>query len=173
MFGSPLAAALLSLDGVLGVQGWQWLFILEGVPTIGLGIYILWTLPASPAEAAFLTEEERQWVLAKHGRGTLVMACPSLFWLAISLGLPVKKFTFEVQGKAKAAADSDSKAGGWGAVSDWRTYHVALIACMESTVKTALLYWSPLIISSLVSLRRRLSLLASSNTPHSPRLFEN
>ena len=85
VFGSPLAAALLSLDGLLGVQGWQWLFILEGVPTIVLGIYIMWTLPASPAEAAFLTEEERHWVLSKHGRGTLVRACAS----AIPKGSPI------------------------------------------------------------------------------------
>lgn len=37
---------------------------------------------------------------------------------------------------------------------DWRTYHVALIAMLEGTVKNALLYWCPLIIHSLVGLRR-------------------
>ena len=56
-----------------------------------------------------------------------------------------------LQGKKKAALDLDGKTGGWGAVFDCRTYHVALIACMEGTVKNALLYWSPLMIGSLVS----------------------
>ena len=38
--GAPIAAMLLSLNGVLGLRGWQWLFLLEGLPTIAFGFII-------------------------------------------------------------------------------------------------------------------------------------
>ncbi len=49
--GSPISAALLQLDGVLGLHGWQWLFILEAVPAILLGI-VAFFVPARPARQA-------------------------------------------------------------------------------------------------------------------------
>ena len=54
------------------------------------------------------------------------------------------------QGQAEHAKDLCGKHGYWGAVFQWQTYHVALIACLEGTVKNSLLYWTPLIIYSLV-----------------------
>ncbi|GMH35261.1 hypothetical protein BSKO_03129 [Bryopsis sp. KO-2023] len=55
---APLAAAFLSMDGVLNVSGWQWLFFLEGLPAIALGVGMMLCLPESPQSAAFLTESE-------------------------------------------------------------------------------------------------------------------
>lgn len=52
---SFLAAALLSLDGLLGVAGWQWLFICEGLPPVLLGFAVLRYLPDDPSSARFLT----------------------------------------------------------------------------------------------------------------------
>ena len=72
MFGAPVAASLLALDGLLGLAGWQWLFVVEGLPTIALGVYIARTLAPSPAQAAFLTPEEREWLCARNAR---VKAC--------------------------------------------------------------------------------------------------
>ena len=40
--GAPVSAALLELDGSLGLQGWQWLFLLEGLPAVVLGVFALW-----------------------------------------------------------------------------------------------------------------------------------
>lgn len=40
VIGGPLAAVLLLLDGTWGLAGWQWLFVLEGLPTIGLGVFL-------------------------------------------------------------------------------------------------------------------------------------
>lgn len=60
-----------------------------------------------------------------------------------------QRFAAQVQAGAIKEAGG-SATGYWSAVYDWRTYHVALIACLEGTVKNALLYWSPLIIYSLV-----------------------
>jgi sugar phosphate permease len=59
MFGGPISGALLELDGLMGLQGWQWLFMIEGVGTIVLGLFVLWYLTDRPADARWLTEEER------------------------------------------------------------------------------------------------------------------
>ena len=58
-----IAGFLLGLQGKAGLAGWQWLFILEGLPAILLSIVLLVYLPCGPEEAKWLTEEERQWIL--------------------------------------------------------------------------------------------------------------
>jgi ACS family tartrate transporter-like MFS transporter len=63
--GGPLSAAILRLDGVLGLAGWQWLFLTETLPSLVLGIVTLIYLPDTPAEARWLTSEERCWLTAK------------------------------------------------------------------------------------------------------------
>jgi ACS family tartrate transporter-like MFS transporter len=60
--GGPLAGVLLELDGWHGLQGWQWLFLLEGVPAIVLGFVVLGFLTDSPAEATWLAPAERSWL---------------------------------------------------------------------------------------------------------------
>ena len=64
-FGSPISAGLLELDGVGGLHGWQWLFIVEGLPATLLGIGALFLLPDKPADARWLTREEKDWVEGK------------------------------------------------------------------------------------------------------------
>jgi ACS family tartrate transporter-like MFS transporter len=63
--GSPISTALLSLEGVLGLHGWQWMYISEGVPTILIGIVTLFVLTDKPEQAKFLTAEEKAWLTAK------------------------------------------------------------------------------------------------------------
>jgi len=60
--GAPVSSALLKLDGVLGLHGWQWLFLFEGVPTVLLGISVLFVLNDGPDAADWLTPEERSWL---------------------------------------------------------------------------------------------------------------
>lgn len=60
--GAPASSALLRLDGVLGLHGWQWLFVCEGVPTILLGISVLFVLRDGPDAADWLTPGERSWL---------------------------------------------------------------------------------------------------------------
>ena len=62
LIGSPVSSALLGLDGLLGVQGWQWLLLLEALPALVLGAVCLKFLPDGPAQAAWLSTEERHWL---------------------------------------------------------------------------------------------------------------
>jgi ACS family tartrate transporter-like MFS transporter len=57
-----VAGWLLGLGGKLGLAGWQWLFLLEGIPSILFSLVILWVLPDGPAHVAWLTAEEKAWL---------------------------------------------------------------------------------------------------------------
>ena len=61
-FGSPISAGLLEHEGVGGLHGWQWLFIVEGIPAVLLGIGALFLLPDRPADARWLTSQQRDWL---------------------------------------------------------------------------------------------------------------
>ncbi|HKY18295.1 MAG TPA: MFS transporter [Rhizomicrobium sp.] len=62
--GAPLSGLLLEIEGY-GLKGWQWMYILEGIPTLALGFVALWCLPDNPAKAKFLSAREKQIVLAR------------------------------------------------------------------------------------------------------------
>jgi MFS family permease len=57
--GGPISGLLLELDGMLGLKGWQWLFIIEGIPAVILGIVVLRVLADRPDDATWLSEKER------------------------------------------------------------------------------------------------------------------
>jgi len=60
VIGGPVSGTLLSLDGAAGLAGWQWLFVVEGLPAVVLGVFVLRALPDEPSEARWLTTDERQ-----------------------------------------------------------------------------------------------------------------
>jgi MFS transporter, ACS family, tartrate transporter len=66
--GGPLSGGLLELDGVAGLDGWQWLFLAEGIPAIALGFVTLRYLDERPAEADWLEPEERAFLTAEVER---------------------------------------------------------------------------------------------------------
>ena len=59
LFGGPLGGVLLQLNGIGGLKGWQWLFVLEGVPSLLFGLVVWRVLPDSPAQANWLTQAEK------------------------------------------------------------------------------------------------------------------
>ena len=63
--GSPLSALLLQADGLFGLRGWHWLFILEGLPTVLMGVACLFFLTDRPEQAKWLSEEQRGWLSAR------------------------------------------------------------------------------------------------------------
>ncbi|NUU65864.1 MFS transporter [Enterobacteriaceae bacterium BIT-l23] len=62
--GSPISAALLEMHGFLGFAGWQWMFVLEAIPAIILGIVVLFWLTDRPEKARWLKEDERAWLIS-------------------------------------------------------------------------------------------------------------
>jgi ACS family tartrate transporter-like MFS transporter len=60
--GAPLSEALLGLDGWLGLRGWQWLFVLEGLPAVVLGVLALRVLTDRPEGASWLPAADREWL---------------------------------------------------------------------------------------------------------------
>jgi MFS transporter, ACS family, tartrate transporter len=60
VIGAPVSGALLTLDGFMGIRGWQWLFLIEGLPAVILGIIVLVVLTETPADARWLSATERE-----------------------------------------------------------------------------------------------------------------
>jgi len=95
LIGSPLSAELMRIDA-FGLHGWQWMFILEGLPAMLLGLVCLRALPDTPADAAWLPSDERDWLaatlaterheVAHHGTTTLrsSLVQPRVWALAIA-----------------------------------------------------------------------------------------
>src|SRR3954453_86294 len=69
VIGAPISGLLLGLDGVMGLKGWQWLFIIEGIPSVLLGIVTWFYLTDRPEKADWLTKEQKAWLSAKLQAG--------------------------------------------------------------------------------------------------------
>jgi len=62
--GSPISAALLEMNGVMGLAGWQWLFILEAIPALILGVVVFFYMTDRPEQASWLKDDERAWLVS-------------------------------------------------------------------------------------------------------------
>ena len=92
--GSPISGALLNLHGA-GFAGWQWMFLMEGLPAIVLGAIVFLILPDTPREASWLKDDERTWLLEKlererqeearvpRGRFWTVLLSPRIWMLSL------------------------------------------------------------------------------------------
>ena len=61
--GAPVSTALLGLDGLFGLRGWQVMYIAEAIPTVVIGVITLLVLTDRPEQAKFLTADERNWLI--------------------------------------------------------------------------------------------------------------
>ena len=64
LIGGPISGSLLQLHGLGGLAGWQWLFVLEGLPAVVLGVVVWFYLVEGPADARWLPAAERDWLVA-------------------------------------------------------------------------------------------------------------
>jgi MFS transporter, ACS family, tartrate transporter len=63
--GAPISTALLGLDGLLGLRGWQIMYLAEAIPTVLIGLATFFVLTDRPDQAKFLTADERSWLIAR------------------------------------------------------------------------------------------------------------
>jgi ACS family tartrate transporter-like MFS transporter len=85
--GGPISGLLLKMTGIGGLAGWQWLFLIEGIPAVVMGFVTLAYLPDGPKQAKWLTPEEQDWIVSRlqrereqmlnHGHHTLSEALGS------------------------------------------------------------------------------------------------
>ncbi|HET7459178.1 MAG TPA: MFS transporter, partial [Gemmatimonadaceae bacterium] len=66
--GGPLGGWLLGFGGKLGLAGWQWLFLVEGIPSVVLGVVVLRWLTERPEDARWLAPEQRAWLASRLER---------------------------------------------------------------------------------------------------------
>jgi MFS family permease len=93
IFGSPLSGLLLELDGFMGSHGWQWLFAVEGLMATAVGIWAYFYLDNRPADAKWLSPEERSQLQAvldaedshkqSHGSLLKVLCQPAVLYLCL------------------------------------------------------------------------------------------
>lgn len=66
VFGNPVSGWIMDhFNGVSGLPGWQWLFLLEGVPSVVVGVAVLFVLKDSPRDAHWLTDDQREWLIRR------------------------------------------------------------------------------------------------------------
>lgn len=98
IIGAPLGGALLQMDGLLGLHGWQWMFIIEGVPAVLLAFFIWFKLPNGPSEAKWLSADDKALLTAElaaeddgagsgaHGfKALLPVVKEPMVWLIIAI----------------------------------------------------------------------------------------
>jgi ACS family tartrate transporter-like MFS transporter len=65
VIGSPISGAILGMNGIGGLAGWQWLFLIEAFPAVIMGLVVLAILPNGPRDATWLAPSEKTWVQAR------------------------------------------------------------------------------------------------------------
>jgi MFS transporter, ACS family, tartrate transporter len=88
VIGAPVSGLLLGLDGAMGLKGWQWLFIIEGVPSVLLGIVTWFYLTDRPERATWLSAEQKAWLAAKLNAETAAKQAAKHLTLGEALSSP-------------------------------------------------------------------------------------
>ena len=116
--GSPISAALLQMHGLMGFAGWQWMFVMEAIPAVLLGVVVLFYMTDRPEKAKWLSDEEREWL----------------------------QNTMEAETRARASQQAHTSA--WRGLADRRVLALALVYFGTSAGLYTLGIWSPQIIHS-------------------------
>jgi MFS transporter, ACS family, tartrate transporter len=84
VIGAPVSASILYMDGMGGLSGWQWVFVIEALPAVIFAFFCFFFLTDTPAQAKWLDEPERKWLITRlardvehvdsHGRGEIMAA---------------------------------------------------------------------------------------------------
>jgi MFS transporter, ACS family, tartrate transporter len=88
VIGAPVSGLLLGLDGAMGLKGWQWLFIIEGIPSVLLGIVTWFYLTDRPAKADWLSAEQKAWLSSRLESEAAAKQATKSLTLGQALGSP-------------------------------------------------------------------------------------
>lgn len=103
-----ISGPLLALDGAAGLRGWQWLFLVQGLPAVILGLVLLRFLPVSPAQVSWLDDKEKAWIQSQLARDAALIGPPArhniLAYLANSKVLLLGIIGFCLNGAGNALA---------------------------------------------------------------------
>jgi MFS transporter, ACS family, 4-hydroxyphenylacetate permease len=131
MVGSPLSGLILQLDGWLGLDGWRWLFLIEGLPAVFLGVAAYYLLPNRPTDAKWLTSAEQSALQAR--------------------------LDAEQAMQPKTVAPKSHSV--WRAIGTKQVFALGLVYfCLVATVNTLGL-WSPLIVKEVLDNTDRVVLI--------------
>lgn len=134
VIGNPISGSIMQyLDSTLGLRGWQWLFLLEGIPSVILGVVVLFCLTDRPAEASWLTPSQRAWLVEqmeheeterqnRHRADHLLAMLDGRVWLLIAL-----YFTVAVGANAMGAYLPTLLKERFG---EWDTFHIGLLSAL-------------------------------------------
>lgn len=115
--GSPISGALLGLDGLLGIRGWQWMFIIEALPALLLAGAVLKYLTDRPALASWLDADERAWLES------------------------------ELTSERESTVENHKAISVWSTLADYRVLLLALVYFGTSAGLYTLGIWAPSIIA--------------------------
>jgi ACS family tartrate transporter-like MFS transporter len=118
---APTAAVILSFNGMGGLRGWQWLFLLEGLPSIALGLAMGFILPSGPATAHFLSSEERDIIQSQvASKSNRSRAPPS-----------ATKLLGEV-------------------VTNWQVWYLSFVKILKDVAVFGTIFWTPKLINDIL-----------------------
>ncbi|KAG2185027.1 hypothetical protein INT43_000940 [Umbelopsis isabellina] len=126
-FAGILAYYILRLRGASGLAGWQWLFIIEGLPTIAIAIMAFWYLPESPQTCPWLSEEERVLAVTRLTSGD----------------------AFDIEDMAPHEINKRNRQEIYEAIIDWKVWLWMLMFFCGSVPNTSVSNFLPIIIKGL------------------------
>ncbi|WP_051516505.1 MFS transporter [Herbaspirillum sp. RV1423] len=89
IIGAPLSGLIMQMDSALGVAGWQWVFVIEGGMAVVLGIFTFFYLTDKPAQASWLSNEERTWLVAKLSSDSAVAGHAGISDVRVAFKAPI------------------------------------------------------------------------------------